>query len=254
MRGLRIAVQIIAGFFLLCGTVPFLFFGHVNSGNSALVVFGMIALLLAIFWPRFCGGKWLRISRNLVAIFLLACFVCGFVISGVMVWFGYLHTPPKDAVGTVVVLGCEIHGDRPSLVLEARLKAALDYLDAHPDTPVVVAGGVGDDEIYSEAYVMRKYLMEHGIDAGRIYCEDASRDTEQNILFAGRIIEEQQLPSTMLIATDGFHEYRAFLHARENGHPAYALPVHDFNLATFSMQPEYWVREVLGILHFTFIA
>ncbi len=250
----HIVVRSIAIFFLFCGLFPLCFFGHVNTGNGALILFGAFALLLSFFWERLSGKKLLRILRYVGAGFLSLCFLCGGVISGIMVWFGYIQTPGENVQGTVVVLGCEIHGEEPSRVLQSRLDAALRYLKKHPDAPVVVAGGVGDDEIYSEAHVMRKYLLEKGIDETRIYCEDQSRDTEQNIRFAGEIIRKEGLPETMLIATDGFHQYRAHLHAKDVGHRAYALPVTSFTFATFSMQPEYWVREILGVLHFTFIA
>ncbi len=252
-RAIRIFTQIIAGIFSFCGVVPLCLFGHINSGNTALILFGTFAFLLSFFWNQLQVRRTLAIARNILAIMLTVCFICGFLISGVMVWFGYFHTPPSKTAGTVVVLGCEIQGDEPSRVLKARLDAALDYLRNHPETPVIVAGGVGDDELYSEAYVMYRYLIKNGIDKSRIYCEDRSKDTEQNITFAREIIRENDLPDTMFIATDGFHELRAFLHARENGHRAYALPVHNFTVATLSMQPEYWVREVLGILHFMFI-
>lgn len=253
-RVLHIVVRIISVFFLFCGMFPLCFFGHVNTGNGALILFGAFALLLSIFWDKLHRVTSLRILRNIGAGFLLVCFVCGLVISGIMVWFGYIRTPDTNVQGTVVVLGCEIHGEYPSRVLQSRLDAALSFLKNHPETPVVVCGGVGDDEVYSEAHVMRKYLMEHGVAETRIYCEDRSRDTEQNVTYAGEIIRQNDLPETMLIATDGFHQFRAFLHAKEVGHKAYALPVTSFTLATFSMQPEYWVREILGILHFTFIA
>ena len=251
---LHYIVRIIAIFFLFCGLFPLCFFGHVNTGNGALILFGVFALLLSVFWEKFRCSVAVRILRNVSAGILLVCFVCGFIISCIMVWFGYVHTPNADLQGTVVVLGCEVHEDRPSQVLQARWDAALSYLRKHPETPVVVAGGVGEDEVYSEAYVMRKYLLEKGIEDTRIYCEDRSRDTEQNIFYAKEIIDREGLPETMLIATDGFHQFRAYLHARRVGHPAYAIPVTSFTFVTFSMQPEYWVREILGVLHFTFIA
>lgn len=252
-RFLKITAQVIGALFLLCGVFPLCMFGHLNSGNGALILFGLLSLALATYWERLSKIQWVKISRNILAGFLLVCFICAFIISAIMMWFGYFNTPPKGVQGTVVVLGCEIHGAKPSQVLKTRLDAAADYLKKHLDTPVVVAGGVGDDETYSEAYVMRKYLIEKGIDATRIYCEDRSRDTEENIVFTAEIIRANNLPETIFIATDGFHEFRGYLHGRENGLKAYALPVRAFTLATFSMQPEYWVREILGVLHFTFI-
>ena len=251
---LRRIAQIIGGLFAFWGILPLCVFGHFNSGNLALITFGIAAFGLAFYWERFSVKRWVKISRNLLAWFLLVCFTCAFIISGIMMWFGYFNRPGSRVSGTVVVLGCEIHGDRPSRVLQARLDAAVAYLLKHPETPVVVAGGVGDDEVYSEAYVMRLYLIEHGIDEERIYCEDQSTNTEENIRFAAGIIRENHLPEKILVATDGFHEFRAYLHGWDNGLRAYALPVSDFTWETLSMQPEFWVREVLGVLHFIFIA
>ena len=250
---LRILALVLGGIFLFCGLFPFLAFGHLNSGNCALVLFGFLSFGAALFWERLSCRRWVQFSRNALAVFLLVCFVCAFVISCIMVWFGYLNTPPDGLAGTVIVLGCEIHDDQPSMTLKARLDAAIDYLKKYPETPVIVAGGVGDDEIYSEAYVMHKYLIANGIEEKRIYCEERSRDTKENLAFSAQIIRDNHLPETIFIATDGFHEFRAYLHGRESGMKAYALPVHDYTFATFSMQPEYWVREVLGVLHFTFI-
>lgn len=253
MRGIRITAKIIAGIFLFFGCIPLFFYGHLNSGSIALVLFGGLVLCLSFLWDRFSGNKGVRIARNVVTLFLLVCFVCAFIISGFIVWFGYIRTPESHMEGTVVVLGCKIHGDKPSLMLKARLDAAFDYLQQNPNTSVIVTGGMGDDEIYSEAYVMKQYLVERGIDESRIYCEDRSKDTAQNIAYASKIIEEQGLPETMFIATDGFHEFRGFLYARKNNTTAYALPVHDFTWDTLSIYPEYWVREILGVLHFTFL-
>ena len=57
---------------------------------------------------------------------------------------------PADAV---IVLGAGVNGTEPSLSLRTRLDAALDYLEAHPDIPVVLTGGTGYGEEISEAAV-----------------------------------------------------------------------------------------------------
>ena len=65
---------------------------------------------------------------------------------------------------TVVVLGCQVKGEAPSLTLTERLDAAYDYLCSHPDAACILSGGQGDDEKISEAECMYRYLTKKGFD------------------------------------------------------------------------------------------
>ena len=51
----------------------------------------------------------------------------------------------------MVIFGCQVKPDGPSVLLRDRLDTALDYLEDHPDMKIVVSGGKGDDEHISEA-------------------------------------------------------------------------------------------------------
>ena len=81
----------------------------------------------------------------------------------------------------MVVFGCKVDPDGPSILLQDRLDTALAYLEDHPDMTVVVTGGKGDDEHVSEAQAMYDYLVERGVDGERIVREDQSRNTWQNV-------------------------------------------------------------------------
>ena len=81
----------------------------------------------------------------------------------------------------MVVFGCKVDPDGPSILLQDRLDTALAYLEDHPDMTVVVSGGKGDDEHVSEAQAMYDYLVERGVDGERIVREDQSRNTWQNV-------------------------------------------------------------------------
>ena len=71
-------------------------------------------------------------------------------------------------------------------MLRERLIAAQDYLDENPEAVCVVSGGQGADESMSEAQCMRtKTSTEHGIAPERIYMEDKSTSTRENIKFSG---------------------------------------------------------------------
>lgn len=86
-----------------------------------------------------------------------------------------------DGPEVMVIFGCQVRKDGPSILLRDRLDTALAYLEQHPETRVVVSGGRGDDEHQSEAEAMYDYLTAHGVNGEKILMEDRSRNTQQNI-------------------------------------------------------------------------
>ena len=95
-----------------------------------------------------------------------------------------------DGPEVMVVFGCHVNKDGPSIQLRERLDAALTYLEDHPDTRVVVSGGKGDNEHQSEAQAMRDYLVAHGVSDAKILMEDKSRNTHQNIRNTLALLED----------------------------------------------------------------
>lgn len=86
-----------------------------------------------------------------------------------------------DGPEVMVIFGCQVRKDGPSILLRDRLDTALAYLEDHPNTRIVVSGGKGDDEHQSEAQAMYDYLTGRGVSWNRILMEDQSRNTHQNI-------------------------------------------------------------------------
>jgi len=112
---------------------------------------------------------------------------------------------------TMVIFGCQVKPDGPSILLRDRLDTALDYLEDHPEMTVVVTGGKGDDEHISEAQCMYDYLTAHGVDGENIYLEDQSGSTWQNVtytrhLLSGRFeMPERAITGDYLLVSNGFH-------------------------------------------------
>ena len=186
-----------------------------------------------------------RILLCVVAGFLAVCVLFAAVIS-ICMTKSALAAPKEEA--TVVVLGCKVRGTSPSLMLKRRLDAALGYLDKHPDVDVIVCGGQGKDEEISEAQCMAEYLESKGISASRIRREDKSVNTRENLSNAKDIIAggQEEFNPHIVIVTDGFHELRASLLAKDCGLRAKSVPAR----TAWYLAPSYWVREWMALAAF----
>jgi len=153
------------------------------------------------------------------------------------------RSPQGEA--TVVVLGCKVQGETPSHVLRERLEAARLYLEVHPEAMCILSGGKGQGEDISEAACMYRYLTGQGIDPSRLYCEDRSTSTRENLAFSQEIIEEQGLCPSIAIVTSEFHGYRAGKIAEQLGLEWGSVP----SKTAWWLLPTYYARELYGILY-----
>ena len=111
----------------------------------------------------------------------------------------------------VVVLGAGVNGTVPSLSLQVRLEAALDYIADKPDIPIVVTGSQGPGEDISEAQCMADWLIDHGVAADRILLEDQADNTEENIEFSSAMLRDNgiDVTSNIAVVTSDYHLCRA---------------------------------------------
>ncbi len=198
-----------------------------------------IARKLDVVWHNDHG----RILLCIVAGFLALCVILPVVFS---ICMGISAAKKPKTESPVVVLGCKVRGTQPSLMLQRRLDAAYAYLNAHPEVPVIVCGGQGKDEEISEAQCMTEYLERKGIAKERIFREDTSVSTRENLANAKAILEREDLGLHVTIVTDSFHQYRAHLIAKDCGLTNDAVSAK----TAWYLAPSYWVREWMGILAF----
>jgi uncharacterized SAM-binding protein YcdF (DUF218 family) len=219
---------------------------HIGVVIPAVV--GVMGLLACVFVRQvrdglraLCKRRWGRAMLG-VALLLVVVVLVLFLIASVYMLHAAAAPPPSDA--TVIVLGAAIYGDRPSPMLADRLNAAARYLEENPDAVCIVSGGQGGDEDYPESEIMYRYLVDQGIDPARLYQEDASANTYENITFSLRLREREGLPAAIVIATQEFHQYRAQSMVRAAG----ATEVG----ACTCRSPQslllcYWVRECAAV-------
>ena len=242
----RTACYLAAALALFFSIAPVFVYGVFGGGSILLLMagifFGVLPSLAGYLKRR--GKKGTRLLR-----IILVLMTVGIIVSGSMtaMMFYTAHArgydssdPPK----TVLVLGCQVRGTTPSLMLRRRLDTAYEYLMNYPDAVCVVSGGQGEDEEIPEGEAMEVYLIRKGISPERIYRETDSTNTKENFLYSTRIIEENFLSREIVVASDGFHQLRASMFAKDNGLAFHALPAN----TPLLLAPGYYAREWMGVV------
>ena len=246
---MRFVLMAAAGLFFLWFALPLTLSVSLNIGNATGIAVSVILFLYGIFMPQvhrilalWRKHKFLRLLHW--GIFCVIGVIAALVVveSSLMV-----HAASKEPEpgATVVVLGCRVYGERPSLSMQERLEAAYEYLVESPQSVCILSGGKGDGENITEAECMYRYLVNKGISTERLYKEEMSATTRENLMYSKQLIEELGLNPVIAIATSEYHEYRAGMIADKLGITYAAVP----GRTAIWLFPTYYVRELYGILY-----
>lgn len=218
--------------------LPFLLKGILNIGNIAGMIVSLDCFLIIFFNKPLHHLIFSKIILSFIIILLAIISTCSYKILTNM------NILPQEET-TVVVLGCRVKNKKPSLALKERLDKTYQYLNENPKLQCILSGGQGANEEISEAKCMYQYLVSKGIDPHRLYQEDKSTSTRENILFSYQLIKKENLPKAITIITNEFHEYRAQTIARRLNIKSYAISAH----TAWWLFPTYFVREIFGIVY-----
>jgi uncharacterized SAM-binding protein YcdF (DUF218 family) len=187
---------------------------------------------------RFPVPEWLL----RLAIILSGIVVMVFLALEAVLLFYSSHHNAGMGMDYLLVLGAQINENRVTKNLKKRLDTAVAYLIKNPDTLVIVTGGRGREDLWSEAAVMKVYLTEQGIDQDRILTEEQSVNTTENMKYSKKLMGEN---ATVAIVTNGFHLYRSTRLARKQGiNKVFSLVAPTDRI----MCLHYYIREAAGIL------
>ena len=124
---------------------------------------------------------------------------------GAVLWGA--HDQVRGTPGAMIVLGCQVRADGPSVLLQDRLDKALGYWQDHEEILIVVSGGQGPDEHISEAQCMYDYLTARGVPGESIRLEDRSHNTDQNLRYSVQLLAEEGYDpgGGVVVVSNGFH-------------------------------------------------
>lgn len=214
-----------------CASAACLVYYALRRAVDAGLFIGPAKALIWIMRIAFVAG--------LVSFIAVECFV----ISG-----GHTDAESRGA-DYLIVLGCGVDGETPSLMLQSRIDAAEEFLKANPYTVAVLSGCQGPGEDISEAEAMRRALSGRGIDDERLLLEQDSRNTIENIRNSLALIPEG---SRVAVLSNDFHLCRARLIAGNEGADVSAVsavtPRADLALC-------YYIREYFSLakVFFTYL-
>lgn len=216
---------------------------NVNSGTLFFLIWFLISAFfiivdLLIYFKIF--EKYKVFKRIFISVCTIG--ICIFLtILGLIL--SKMNVKPVKNLDYIIVLGAQVKESGPSVVLKYRLDRAVSYLKENHNTLVIVSGGQGVNEPATEASVMRKYLIESGINENRIIIEDQSNTTKENLINSKKITRDNK---SIGIVTNNFHMYRALLIGDKYGVNAVGIP----SKSNSYYLPNNLLREVFAFIKF----
>ena len=226
----------------------------VNLANVSAMAGFLILAAVFRWWPNFLGLLRRIWSKRLGRVLLV---VTGLALASLLVLVlvlccevaACLREVPEEPCPTAIVLGCQVRGTTPSLLLSYRIEAAADYLDKNPGAVAILSGGQGTGENISEARCMYDALAARGIDPARLCLEEDSTITLENLQNSKALMEREGLSGPAVIISNDFHIFRALTMAADIGLDARGLAAR----SQWFSRPTYVLREALAMVKYAVI-
>lgn len=143
----------------------------------------------------------------------------------------------KD-VDYIIVLGASVRRERPSPMLEDRLKKAIELYNINTQNKILVTGDHTKED-YDEVTIMKNYLLENNIPEEKIIMDPAGVSTYDSIF---RVLKQLKAKK-IIIVSQKYHLYRALYIANSLGIEAYGVPADDIKYKGATYRE---VREILA--------
>ena len=234
---------------LLCFVMMRLNYPGMNIAFFIALMFTCIIFMYVLLSVLLKQKKYAKLALTLWRCYTV-CLIIGFVVFLILQGFIFSGSGTDTGkVDCVIILGAGLFGEIPSKILVSRLNSALEYLSALDDSPlIIVSGGQGAGETITEAEAMYRYLCRRGIDESRIWKEDSSTNTWENISFSLSLMEKNGLDTnnmTVAIVTNEFHLFRAKYIAQRLGFDVIGVAA---KTPVFRLRVLYQCREAVAIL------
>ncbi len=182
-------------------------------------------------------------TKKPIFIIISLCIIIFATIQITIIITPFRESPKKS--DTIIVLGAKLYGDKPGPMLQYRLEKTLELYNKGYGDKIIVSGAQGHDELVTEAFAMKKYLVESGVPEDIVFEEDNSYSTYQNLYYSNKIMKKKNL-KTAIIVTNKFHIGRSLMIADRLNIVASGAPTK--NIPNLPLTIKYYIREVLAYI------
>lgn len=145
-----------------------------------------------------------------------------------------------DKIDCILILGAGVWGDRPTHMLEDRLKYGISLYNMDASDRLLMSGDHGRKN-YDEVNVMKNYAINQGVPSSDIFMDHAGFSTYESLYRARDVFEANKI----IIVTQKYHLYRALYVADKLGIDAYGVAS---NPREYQGQSRRELREILARL------
>lgn len=233
---MQIILFFTAAVILLLFLLP-IFSGVYNLATLLGSLYGLCFLAEGIVYDK------LSFNAKKYTVFLLFIISLALILGSIYVMNRGKDTAKNQKV--LIVLGCRVKGDVASVALEKRAESAYFYLLKNPNSVAILSGGQGKDENMTEAQCLKNLLVGRGISQERLFLEEMSTSTRQNIAYSKKIIEQNGFSSDVAVATSEYHQLRAKLICKNYGLNAFAVSSKTKPI----LLPTFLLRELMALVN-----
>lgn len=182
------------------------------------------------------------LKRKSVWMILIIVALLIYIICNVIAICKYSHVYETKKCDVAIILGAQTDENGVSEVYKQRLNHGVYLYQNHYVTKIIVTGGRGESNDFSDAYMARKYLESLGVPEDVIIEEDTSTITQENIENAKEIMEEYGYQSA-LIVSDPLHMKRSMLLAKDAGIDSFSSPTQSSAYKSMKTKIPFVARE-----------
>ena len=159
----------------------------------------------------------------------------------------------KQSADVAIVLGAALSYNTVSPVYRERINHAINLYNEGYVKRVILTGGMGEGNIYSDAFIAMEYARSKGLPEEAILLEEKSTVTEENIIYSKEIMDKNNF-KTAIIVSDPLHMKRAMKMAENCNLTAFSSPTPTTMYKTNKTQIPFVAREVLLYVGYNIIS
>lgn len=187
----------------------------------------------------------MKIIKRLISAVICIGIICSIAVLGINFFVKkstekFILTPENagSRYDCILVLGCGVHGNTPSHMLEDRLLQGIELYENGASKKMLMSGDHGK-KYYDEVNVMKNFATERGVPSEDIFMDHAGFSTYESMYRAKEVFKAEKI----LIVTQKYHLHRAIYDARALGLDAYGVAS---DPRSYSGQLYRDIREILA--------